>query len=71
MYFLKNKEKTRLQKKILKRKVSLGLLNQRLGHMSTRSLLTGDTQLFWQDIELRVDPDPSSFSSFGPTTVIG
>ena len=34
------------------------LLNQRLGHRSKRSLLDVDTENVWQNIELRVDPDP-------------
>ena len=32
-------------------------MNQKLGRRSTRLLLDGYTELFWQDIELRVDPD--------------
>ena len=39
-------------------KIALELLHQRLGHRSTRSLLAGDTANFWEDIELRIDPDP-------------
>ena len=39
------------------KEVSLGLLHHRLGNRSTRSLLAGDTANFWQDIELRIDPD--------------
>ena len=34
------------------------MLHQRLGHISTRSLLAGDTDNVWEDIELRIDPDP-------------
>ena len=33
------------------------LLHHRLGQRSTRSLLAADTGFFWQDIELKVDPD--------------
>ena len=36
----------------------MGLLNQISGHISTRSLLAGDTAKILQDIELRVYPDP-------------
>ena len=41
-----------------RKKISLGLLHQRLGHRSTRSLLAGDTANVWEDVELRIDPDP-------------
>ena len=57
-FLVKTKEKSTLQRKIPKKKVYLGLLHQRLGHRSTRSLLAGDTANIWQDIELRVYPDP-------------
>ena len=33
-------------------------MHQRLGHRSTRSLLTGDTANVWEDVELKIDPDP-------------
>ena len=39
-------------------KIALELLHQRLGHISTRSLLAGDTANIWKDIELRIYPDP-------------
>ena len=39
-------------------KIALELLHQRLVHISTRSLLSGDTDNVWEDIELRIDPDP-------------
>ena len=41
-----------------KKKVSLELLNQMLGQISTRSLLAGDNTNICQYIELRIDPDP-------------
>ena len=34
------------------------ILHQRLGHRSTRSLLAGDTANIWEDVELRIDPEP-------------
>ena len=34
------------------------MLHQRLGHRYTRSLLSGDTANVWEDVELRIDPDP-------------
>ena len=46
-------KKTRARKKI-----DLELLHQRLGHRSTRSLLSGDTANVWEDVELRIDPYP-------------
>ena len=41
-----------------RKKVALELLRQRLGHKSTISLLSGDTDNVWEDIELRIYPDP-------------
>ena len=41
-----------------RKKITLYLLHQRLGHRSTRSLLAGDTANVWEDVELRIDPDP-------------
>ena len=55
-FFVKTKENSKSQKQILKNKVSLGLFHQRLGHRSTRSLLDGDTENIWQNIEITVDP---------------
>ena len=40
------------------KKIDLELLHQRLGHRYTRSLLYGDTANVWEDVELRIDPDP-------------
>ena len=39
-------------------KIALELLHQRLGHRSTRSLLAGYTANVWEDVELRIYPDP-------------
>ena len=33
-------------------------MHQRLGHRSTGSLITGDTANVWEDVELRIEPDP-------------
>ena len=41
-----------------RKKIALELLHQRLGHISTRPLLSGDTVNVWEDVELRIDPDP-------------
>ena len=39
-------------------KIALELLHKRLGHISTRSLLSGDTANIWEDVDLRIYPDP-------------
>ena len=41
-----------------RKRISLELLHQILGHRSTRSLLAGGNDIFWEDIELIIDPDP-------------
>ena len=41
-----------------RKKVAPELLHQILGHRSTRSLLDGDTAYVWEEIYLRIDPDP-------------
>ena len=41
-----------------RKKIALELLHQRLGHRSTRSLLAGDNTNVWEDVELRIYPDP-------------
>ena len=33
-------------------------MHKRLGHRSTRSLIAGDTDNVWEDVEPRIDPDP-------------
>ena len=40
-----------------RKKVALGLLHHRLGHISTVSLMDGYTENVWQDIVLRIYPD--------------
>ena len=41
-----------------RRKIALEKLHQILGHISISSLLAGDAANVWEDIELRIDPDP-------------
>ena len=41
-----------------RKKIALELMHQRLGHRYTRSLIAGDTENFWEDIDLRIYPDP-------------
>ena len=54
----KIKDMSRKNKFPARKKIALELLHQRLGHRSTRSLLAGDTANVWEDVELRIDPDP-------------
>ena len=42
----------------VRKKIALELLHRILGHRSTISLLAGDTANVWEDVELRIDPDP-------------
>ena len=55
---VKTKEKSKSQKHIPKKEVSLELLHQVLGQIYTRSILVGYTENLWQDIDIRLDPDP-------------
>ena len=48
----------KLKKNPARKKIALELLHQILGHRSTRSLIAGDTANVWEDVELRIDPDP-------------
>ena len=56
-FVVKTKEKSKSKKVAPRKTFYLGLLNQRLGHRSTRSLMDGDTANVCQDIEVRIDPD--------------
>ena len=56
--FWKKKEMSKTKKLPSRRKIALELLHQRLGHRSTISLLAGDNANVWEDIEIRIDPDP-------------
>ena len=40
-----------------RKKVDLEVLHHTLGRRSTRSLMAGDTVIFWQNIELWIEPD--------------
>ena len=51
-------EKSRKNKLPARKKIALELIHQRLGQISTRSLLAGDTANFREDVELRIYPDP-------------
>ena len=55
---VKTKEKSKSQKQFPKKKVSLEILDQRLGNRYTRSLLSRYTVNVWQVIDLRVDYYP-------------
>ena len=54
----KIKDLSKKNKSPARKKIALELLNQVLGHRSTRSLLAGDTVNVWEHIELRIYPDP-------------
>ena len=41
-----------------RKKIALELLHQRLGHISTMSLLVGYNANVWEYVELRIYPDP-------------
>ena len=41
-----------------RKKINLYFLHHRLGNRSTRSLLAGDTANVWEDIDIRIDPNP-------------
>ena len=41
-----------------RKKIALELLHKRLGHISTRSLLAGNSANVWENLEIRIDPDP-------------
>ena len=57
-FAVKIMEKSKKKKLPARKPIALELLHQRLGHISTRSLLDGDTANIWEDVELRIDPDP-------------
>ena len=54
----KIKEMSKTKKLPARKKIDLGLLHQRLGHISTRSLLYVDTDNVWEYIELIIYLDP-------------
>ena len=58
MHFLGEiKEMSKTKKLPSINKIALELLHHKLGHGSIRSLLAGDTANFWEDIQLRIDPE--------------
>ena len=50
-------EKSKKKKLPAIKQIALELLHQILGHRSTRSLLAGDTDNVWEDVELIICPD--------------
>ena len=52
------KEKSISQKQISKKKASLESWNHGLWHRPTRPILSGYNANIWQDVEIKVDPDP-------------
>ena len=57
-FAVKTKNMSKKNKFPARKKIALELLHQRLGHRSTISLLSGDTENVWEDVELRIYPDP-------------
>ena len=57
-FLVKIKEMSKTKKLPSRKKIALELLHQRLGHRSTRSFLARYNANFWEDIELRIHPDP-------------
>ena len=57
-YAFSGKIKDVSKKNPARKKIALKLLHQRLGHRSTRSLISGDTVNIWEDVELRIYSDP-------------
>ena len=54
----KMKQMSKSMKIAPRKKFALELLQHRLLHRSTRSLMDGDTANVWKDIEPSIDPDP-------------
>ena len=54
----KNQHMSKKNKYPARNKIALELLRQILGQGSTRSLLARDTANVWEDVELRINPDP-------------
>ena len=54
----KIKDMSNKNKLSARKKIALELLHQTLGNRSTRSLLAGGTANVWEDVKLRIDPDP-------------
>ena len=52
----RTKKMTKSKKITPRKKVALEILYHRLGHISTRSLMAGDTVNICQDIEIRIYP---------------
>ena len=58
IFLAKIKKVSKSKKLAPRKKVALELLHHILGHRSTRSLMAGDTDNVWKDIELRIYPGP-------------
>ena len=57
-FLVKTKEMSTSKKISPRNKFALELLHYRLGHRYTRSLMAGDTENFWKEIEHSMDTDP-------------
>ena len=54
----KIKQISKLNKIAPRKKVALELLRNKLGHRSIRSLMAGDSENVWKDIEIKIHPYP-------------
>ena len=57
-FIVKTKEEDNSKKVVPRKKVTLELFHNRLGQKYTRSLMARYTANVWQDIKLRMNPDP-------------
>ena len=55
-FLVKTKQMSKTKKLPSRKKISLGFLHQRLGHISNILLMAGDTDNVWENIELIIDP---------------
>ena len=54
-FFGETKQMSKSKKIATRREIDLELLQNILGHRSTRSLMSGETANVWKDIGLRID----------------
>ena len=57
-FLMKIKDMSKTKRLPSRKKISLELLHQRLGNRSTISLLSGDTDNVWEDIDIIIHPYP-------------
>ena len=57
-FLIKTKEKDKSKKLAPRNKFALKLFHHRLGHISTRSLMAGDTANIWKGVGIRIHIEP-------------